>query len=90
MPGTPHPPPSSRRAVFSHRALQQYSLPQVGLGREGGLPRPGSANSKALQYFWRAWPRVTGALRRRLSHCSNIRMALLKNSCRLAAFPWTP
>ena len=67
-PVTRRPPHRSRRAVFSHRALQQYSLPQVGLGLEGCLSRlgssndPGSGNVKALQYFCVAWPRVTVAL----------------------------
>src|SRR5262249_25885901 len=28
---TQRPPPSSRRAVFPHRALQEYSLPPSGL-----------------------------------------------------------
>ena len=59
------PPHRSRRAVFSHRALQPYSLPQVGLCRTGSLSRLGSSNDpwsgnfQALQYCGVAWPGVT-------------------------------
>ena len=42
-PVTRRPPHRSRRAVFSHRALQKYSLPQVGLDLEGCLSRLGSS-----------------------------------------------
>jgi hypothetical protein len=67
-PVTRRPPPRSRPAVCSPRALQQYSRPQVGCGREGGLPRlwssndPGSGHGDARQYGLVAWPRVTVAL----------------------------
>ena len=61
-------PHRSRRAVFSHRALQEYSLPQVGLGLEGCLSRLGSSNDpwsgnfEALQYVVVALPSITVAL----------------------------
>src|SRR5215831_16479387 len=67
-PVTRPPPPRSRRAVFSHRALQEYSLPQVGLGLEGCLARLGSSNDpwsgnfEALQYAVVALPGVTVTL----------------------------
>src|SRR5207247_10059773 len=67
-PVTQRPPHRSRRAVFPHRALQQYSLPQVGLSLEGCLPRLGSSNDpwsgnfEALQDCCVALPRVTVAL----------------------------
>ena len=67
-PVTRPPPHRSRRAVFSHRALQEDSLPQVGLGLEGCLSRLGSSNDpwsgnlKALQYCGVALPGITVAL----------------------------
>src|SRR5262245_57948467 len=38
-PVTRPPPHRSRRAVFPHRALQEYSLPQSSLGTPGGQSR---------------------------------------------------
>jgi hypothetical protein len=63
-PVTQPPPHGSRRAVFSHRALQSYSLPQVGLGLEDCLSRRGSSTDPwaghfaALQDFVVALPGV--------------------------------
>lgn len=67
-PVTRPPPHRSRRAGFSHRALQSYSLPQVGLGHDGYLSRlgssydPWSGNVEVLQDFVVALPGVTVAL----------------------------
>src|SRR5713101_437449 len=67
-PVTRPPPHRSRRAVVSHRALQQYSLPQVGLCLKGCLPRLGSSNDPwsgdfaALQSCFVALPGITVAL----------------------------
>ena len=68
LPVTRRPPPRARRAVFSRRVLQQDSLLQVGLRREGYLARLGSSNDPwaghfaALQDHCVALPRVTVAL----------------------------
>src|SRR4249920_1792848 len=57
-PVTRPPPHRSRRAVFSHRALQKYSLPHVGLSHQDCLLWPWPPNHpwafdlEVLECFW--------------------------------------
>src|SRR5712692_2191881 len=61
-------PHRSRRAVFSHRALQTYSLPHVGLSHQDCLLWPWPPNNpwafdlEVLEYFCVAVPVVATSL----------------------------
>src|SRR5260370_1423740 len=67
-PVTRPPPHRSRRAVFSHRALQTYSLPHVGLSHQDCLLWPWPPNNpwafdlEVLEYFCVAVPVVATSL----------------------------
>jgi len=67
-PVTRPPPHRSRRAVFSHRALQTYSLPHGGLSHQDCLLWPWPPNNPwagdlaVLEYFFVAVPVVATSL----------------------------
>jgi len=68
LPVTRQPPHRSRRAVFSHRALQEYSLPQSGSSQRSRLSRlwpsynPWLFYSEVLQEFLEPLPVETAPL----------------------------